>query len=104
MEYSKKFVNIGFNNTVNIDKIVAVMTVASAPNKRLIQLREDECRVLDCTCGRRTKCMIMTTDGFVVLSALNPTTINMRVNASNSAIDEPAGEELEAASSEEEEL
>lgn len=104
MEYSKRFVNIGFNNTVNIDKIVAVMTIDSAPNKCLIQQRKEECRVLDCTCGRKTKCMISTIDGFIVLSALNPTTINMRVNASDLAIDELTGEESEAGSSEEEEF
>ena len=104
MEYSKRFVNIGFNNTVNIDKIVSVMTVDSAPNRRLIQLRKDECMVLDCTCGRKTKSMIVTTDKFVVLSALNPTTINMRVNAIQSGADEMTREETEEMYSEEEEF
>ncbi len=104
MDNSKRFVNIGFNNTVNIEKIVSVMTVDSAPNKRLIQLRKDECMVLDCTCGRKTKSMIVTIDRFVVLSALNPTTINMRVNARTSGVDEITKEEADDDISDEEEF
>ena len=104
MEHSKRFVNIGFNNTVNIDKIVSVMTVDSAPNRRLVQQRKDECLILDCTCGRKTKSMIVTTDKFVVLSALNPTTINMRVNASINGVDEITREEGEDFISDEEEF
>lgn len=72
--------NIGFGNVVNTDKIVAVIQPDSAPAKRMIQkAKEEEC-VVDATQGRRTRAVIITNAGYIVLSALQPDTLTGRFN------------------------
>ncbi len=69
------FINIGFGNAANTDKIVAIIRPDSAPARRMVQkAREDE-RVIDATQGRRTKSVIATDTEYVVLSALQPETL-----------------------------
>lgn len=68
------FVNIGFGNIVNTDKIVAIVTPDSAPMKRLVQKAKEEGSVVDATQGRRTRGIIITEE-HVVLSSLLPDTI-----------------------------
>ena len=72
--------NIGFGNVVNTDKIVAVIQPDSAPAKLMIQkAKEEEC-VVDATQGRRTRAVIITNAGYIVLYALQPDTLNGRFN------------------------
>ena len=54
-----KFINIGFNNMIAANRIIALIGPDSAPSKRLIQEAKDEGRVLDCTSGRRTRAVIV---------------------------------------------
>jgi regulator of extracellular matrix RemA (YlzA/DUF370 family) len=68
------FVNIGFGNVINTDKIVAIISPDSAPAKRLVQKARDDGCVIDATQGRRTRGVIVT-DEHVVLSSLMPDTI-----------------------------
>ena len=72
------FINVGFGNIVNSDMIVAVVSPDSAPSKRLLQNCKEEKRIIDATQGRRTKSLIVTTTGNLVLSALIPDTIAAR--------------------------
>ena len=65
-----KLINIGFGNVVNSRKIVAVVSPDAAPVKRMIQI--------DATQGRKTKAVIVTSDDYIVLSALQPETIARR--------------------------
>lgn len=83
-----RFVNIGFGNIVNADKIVAVVSPDAAPVKRLIQTAKDEIRVIDATQGRRTKGVLVTEDSFIVLSALQPDTIGRRFQSDKNIIEE----------------
>ncbi|MDY3919411.1 MAG: DUF370 domain-containing protein [Candidatus Limivivens sp.] len=71
-------VNIGFGNMVNSDKIVAVVSPDAAPVKRLVQHAKEAGSVIDATQGRRTKSVIITEEDHVVLSALQPDTIQRR--------------------------
>ncbi|GHU61070.1 UPF0296 protein [Clostridia bacterium] len=73
-----RLINIGYANQVNSDKIVAVVVPDSAPSKRLIQTARDKGYLIDATQGRRTRAMIVTESGHVVLSALMPETISNR--------------------------
>lgn len=73
------FVNIGFGNIVNTDKIVAAISPDSAPSKRLLQNSRDCGKVIDATQGRRTRAMIITDTGYLVLSSLQPDTIAGRM-------------------------
>lgn len=74
------FVNIGFGNVVNSDKIVSMVSTEAAPVRRLIQNARDEGRAVDATCGRKTKTAVILESGHVVLSALTTDTITSRCN------------------------
>ncbi|MDD6572920.1 MAG: DUF370 domain-containing protein [Thermoflexaceae bacterium] len=73
-----KLINIGFGNVVNSSKIVAIISPDSAPSKRLIQNAKDQGTAIDATHGRKTKGIIVTDGGSVILSALMPETIANR--------------------------
>lgn len=75
-----RFVNIGFNNTVNADRVVAVISSDSSPAKRLIADAKDAGRAIDCTCGRKTATAIVLDTDHVVLSALQTETVTKRMN------------------------
>lgn len=79
-------INIGFGNMVSKSKIVAVISPDSAPSKRLVQKSREEGRTVDATLGRKTKSLIITSDGYLVLSALLPETIAGRFNETIAAV------------------
>ena len=74
-----KFINIGFSNMVSTNRIVAIATPDSAPIKRLVQDAKDDNRIIDVSCGRRTRAVIITDSEHVILSALQPETISNRL-------------------------
>ncbi len=65
-----KLINIGFGNMVSDRKIVGVVSPESAPIKRLIHDAGDKGMLIDATYGRKTKSVIITDSGHVILSAL----------------------------------
>ena len=77
------FINIGFGNVINDDKIITIVSPDSAPVKRLLQNARDNNTVIDATQGRRTRAIIMTDAGYLVLSALLPETIAGRTKMRN---------------------
>ncbi|MDF2474328.1 MAG: hypothetical protein K0R21_2110 [Anaerocolumna sp.] len=76
-----RLVNIGFGNVVNSNKIVGIISPEAAPIKRMVQNAKDAGTAIDATCGRKTKAVIVTDSGHLLLSALLPETITGRVNA-----------------------
>ncbi len=72
--------NIGFYNYVMTDRIVALVNSDSAPMKRLVQQVRKEGTVIDATHGRRTKCVLFTTNGGVILSAISQETLAKRLS------------------------
>ena len=74
-------INIGFGNVVNSKKIVGIISPEAAPIKRMVQNSKDAGTAIDATCGRKTKAVIVTDSGHLLLSALLPETIANRVNA-----------------------
>ncbi len=70
-----RLINIGFGNTVNADRIVAVVSPEAAPVKRIVQVAKDSGTAIDATCGRKTRAVIICDSGHVVLSALQPDTV-----------------------------
>lgn len=87
-----KFINIGFGNMVASDRIITIVSPDSAPVKRLIQDAKDTGRVIDVSCGRRTRAVIITDSEHVILSAIQSETIANRLE-SNTADDEEEPEE-----------
>ena len=76
-----KFINIGFGNMVAADKVVTIVSPDSAPIKRLIQDAKDAGRVIDVSCGRRTRSVIVTDSEHVILSAIQAETIANRLDS-----------------------
>lgn len=74
------FINIGFGNMIAADKIVAIVTPDGAPAKRSVQQAKEIGMAIDATHGRKTRAVIFTDHGHVVLSALQPETIINRFN------------------------
>ena len=69
------FINIGFGNVLNTDKVVSIINPDSAPAKRLVQKAKENETLIDATQGRRTKSVIATDTQYIVLSALQPETL-----------------------------
>ena len=89
-----KFINIGFGNMVAVDRMVALVSPDSAPIKRMVQDAKDEGRVIDVTCGRKTRAVIITDSEHVILSALQAETIANRLDDGQD-IEDPEDEEDE---------
>ena len=71
-------INIGFGNVVNMDKVISIVRADAAPVKRMVQVARDGGMAVDATCGRKTKCVLVMDSGHIVLSALQPETIENR--------------------------
>ncbi len=78
------FINIGFGNSINTDKIVTIISPDSAPAKRLIAKAKEKETLIDATQGRKTKGVIVTDGNYLVLSALQPETLAGRCQAKDS--------------------
>ncbi len=76
-----KLVNIGFGNIVSANRLVAIVSPESAPIKRMIMEARDEGKLIDATYGRRTRAVIFTDSGHVILSAVQPETVAHRLNS-----------------------
>lgn len=74
-----KFVNIGFGNMLSSLRIIAIVSPLTAPIKRIIQDAKENSALIDATCGRRTRAVIITDSEHIVLSALQPETIANRL-------------------------
>ena len=74
-----KLINIGFGKMVSAERIVALVSPDSAPVKRLIQDTRDTGMLIDVTCGRRTRSVIITDSEHIILSAIQPETISNRI-------------------------
>lgn len=74
-----KLINIGFGNMVSMERVVAVVSPESAPIKRLIRESDDKGILINATYGRRTRAVIVTDSGHIVLSAIQPETIAGRL-------------------------
>lgn len=75
-----QFINIGFGNVVNGDKVYSIVSPDAAPVKRLIQQAKDQGAAIDATCGRKTKAVLVLDNQTIVLSSLLPETIAARMN------------------------
>ena len=84
-----KFINIGFGNIVAADRIVTIVSPDSAPIKRLMQDAKSEGRVIDVSCGRRTRAVIITDSNHIIFSAIQSETIANRLITETDVEDDP---------------
>ena len=75
-----KLVNIGYGNMLAADRLVAVVSPEAAPIRRMIQDARDSGRIIDATCGHKTRAVIVTDSEHVILSPLLPETVAARID------------------------
>ena len=73
-----KLINIGFGNIVSANRVIAIVSPESAPIKRLVSDGREQGKLIDATYGRRTRAVIITDSGHVILSAIQPETVANR--------------------------
>lgn len=73
-----KLINIGFGNIVSANRVIAIVSPESAPIKRIISDARERAQLVDATYGRRTRAVIITDSGHVILSAIQPETVAHR--------------------------
>ena len=76
-----KFINVGFGNMICAERVVAIASPDSAPIKRLVQDAKEDGRVIDVSCGRRTRSVIITDSEHVILSAIQTETVTNRLTS-----------------------
>ena len=80
-----KLINIGFGNMINAGRIVAIVSPESAPVKRIVQEAKECKNLIDATHGRRTRAVIITDSGHVILTYLQGETVANRLYDDNAS-------------------
>ena len=86
---------IGYDAVVIADKVICVAPAESGPARRSAQEAKREGRLVDATAGRRARSNIHMEGSLLVLSALTPETLKLRLNGEATPADadlEPTGE------------
>jgi regulator of extracellular matrix RemA (YlzA/DUF370 family) len=83
-----RLISIGHGNVLAANRIIAIISPDSAPVKRIVQESRERGTLIDATYGRRTRAVVITDSGHVVLSAVQPETLAHRYGARE------AGDEL----------
>lgn len=76
-----KLINIGFGNIVSGSRVIAIVSPESAPIKRIVQEARDKGLLIDASCGRRTRAVLITDSDHVILSAIQTETIAGRAQS-----------------------
>lgn len=80
-----QLLNIGFGNTVMVNRIIAVINTGSSPARKLKELAKTEGKLVDVTEGRRTRSILVMDSNHVILSSVQPDTISQRILALQSS-------------------
>lgn len=75
-----KLINVGYGNMASAGRVIAIVTPEAAPVRRMVQDARDNGRVIDATCGHRTRAVLVTDSDHVILSALLPETLGARMD------------------------
>ncbi len=84
-ERDLRLLNVGYGNLVLASRVVAVVSPAGSPMRRLREEAAERCKLVDATQGRRTRSILVTDSDHVVLSAVNPETIAARLSQDGAA-------------------
>lgn len=76
-----QLLNVGFGNTVTVERIIAVINTGSSPARKLKELAKAEGKLVDVTEGRRTRSILVMDSNHVILSSVQPDTISQRISA-----------------------
>lgn len=70
-----RFLDIGYGNMVSAGRVIAIVGPLSAPAKRILSDAKERGNLIDATCGRRTRAVLVMDNDCIILSALEPKTI-----------------------------
>ena len=73
-----KLINIGFGSFIAARRVLVVLDPDSAPIKRVVQEARDRGMLIDASYGRKTKSVILMDTDHVILSAVQPETLQAR--------------------------
>ena len=73
-----KLIGIGFGSMIAARRVLAIVEPDSAPIKRVIQEARDRGMLIDASYGRKTKAVILMDTDHVILSAVQPETLQAR--------------------------
>lgn len=73
------YISVGYGNLVNAEKINAISTMGSAPIRRIIKEAKKRQQCIDVTEGSKTSSVIFLIDGYIILSAFTPETLQKRL-------------------------
>jgi len=76
-----QLISIGFGNIVQAARVIAVVGPDSAPIKRIISDARERNLLIDATCGRKTRSVLIMDSEHVILSGLQSETIAHRLSA-----------------------
>jgi len=88
-----KALNVGFSNIVMVSKIVSIIQSDSASGKRLRNEAKKAGQLVEATQGRKTRSIIITDNGHLILSALRVESLLKRIELEDNSV---AGEEEES--------
>jgi regulator of extracellular matrix RemA (YlzA/DUF370 family) len=75
---NKLLLNTGFGNSVVKSEVVAIVQPNSAPIKRFIRKKNEDGEIIDSTMGKKLRAVVVLSSGFVVLSAISASVIQLR--------------------------
>jgi len=75
---SSDLINVGLENRVRKDEIVAIARPDSLPLRNLVSAADEGNKLIDLTRGRKRRSVIVTKSGYVVLSPLRTPTLAER--------------------------
>lgn len=67
-----KLIDAGFGNYINCDRVISVVSPDSLPVRRLVQDAKNAGRLIDVSCGKKTKSVLITDSDHVICSAEEP--------------------------------
>ncbi len=75
-----KLIDAGFGNYINCDRLISVVSPDSLPVRRLVQDAKNAGRLIDVSCGKKTKSVIITDSDHIICSAEEPEAIIKTIN------------------------
>ena len=76
---SVEFVNIGFGNIVQQERIIAVVHPDSAPVRKMREGAKADKRLVDASQGRKVRSILITDSNHIILSATGLETLTLRL-------------------------
>lgn len=75
-----ELLNIGFGNIVVANRIIVIVKPESLPARKIVQQARNRHMLITGTCGRKTKSIIVTDSGYVILSSIQTETLQHRLS------------------------